>query len=290
MVRAGLREVQLIPFVSEDDLALVGDTDAVRVTNPLQADEGWLRTRLLPGLLKAAKRNTSRHVRAVAIFEASNVFCIRDGVPLETPSAAFVMTGAAESGWSAPERDFDVFDGKGVVEAVLGDLGIAWEVGAPAGGPFHPGRSCAIEAGGDTVGAVGELHPRVAATLDLPGRVVAAELDVQALMRLASDVREVRDIPRFPPVRRDLAFVVDAATPAGQVQASLEDAAGELLDSCLLFDLHAGPPLDPGTKSLAFSVDFRAADRTLVDAEAAEAVERIVERLSREFGARLRSG
>jgi phenylalanyl-tRNA synthetase beta chain len=200
------------------------------------------------------------------------------------------MAGAADSGWSAPERDFDVFDGKGVVEAVLGDLGIAWGVGAPAGEPFHPGRSSAIEAGGDTIGAVGELHPRVAAALDLPGRVVAAELDVQALMRLASDVREVRGIPRFPPVRRDLAFVLDAAAAAGDVQAALEDAAGELLDSCLLFDLHTGPPLDPGTKSLAFSVDFRATDRTLVDAEAAEAVERIVARLSREFGARLRSG
>jgi phenylalanyl-tRNA synthetase beta chain len=290
MVRAGLREVQLIPFVSEDDLALAGDADAIRVTNPLQADDGWLRTRLLPGLLKAARRNVSRHVRSVAIFEASNVFRLREGSPLEAPSAAFVMTGAAESGWSAPERDFDVFDGKGVVEAVLGDLGVVWKVGGPAGEPFHPGRSSVIEAGGETIGAVGELHPRVAAALDLSGRVVASELDVQALMRMATDVRDVRDIPRFPPVRRDLAFVVDAATPAGEVQAVLADAVGELLDSCLLFDVHTGPPLDPGTKSLAFSVDFRAADRTLVDAEAAQAVERIVERLSREFGARLRSG
>jgi phenylalanyl-tRNA synthetase beta chain len=100
----------------------------------------------------------------------------------------------------------------------------------------------------------------------------------------------VEDVPRFPPVRRDLAFIVDASIPAGRVRSALVDAAGEILGSVLLFDVFEGPPLPEGTKSLAYSVDFRAADRTLTDQEADVAVEAIVERLSRDVGARLRSG
>jgi phenylalanyl-tRNA synthetase beta chain len=100
----------------------------------------------------------------------------------------------------------------------------------------------------------------------------------------------VEDVPRFPPVRRDLAFIVDASIPAGRVRSALVEAAGEILGSVLLFDVFEGSPLPEGTKSLAYSVDFRAADRTLTDQEADGAVEAIVERLSRDVGARLRSG
>jgi phenylalanyl-tRNA synthetase beta chain len=290
MVRAGFRELRQVPFASEEDLALTGDDDAVRVTNPLQADEGWLRTRLLPGLLRAAKRNAFRHVRSIALFEVGTVFRLEDGVVRERPSLGFVLSGATGEGWTGTARDFDVFDAKGVIEELLSELRVTWRVGGAGGGAFHPGRSATILVGGEPVGTFGELHPRFAAALDLSGRVAAGELDVEALMPRSSDLRQVRDVPRFPPVRRDLAFQVDAATPAGDVQRALEEAAGELLDSCLLFDVHEGPPLPAGAKSLAFSVDFRAPDRTLTDAEAAEAVAAVVERLARDFGARLRSG
>jgi phenylalanyl-tRNA synthetase beta chain len=294
MVRAGLREVRQIPFGSDADLALMGDADAVRVTNPLQAEEGWLRTRLLPGLLKAARRNASRHVRSVAVFEAGRVFRLADGEVRETPSVAFVLTGTAVEGWwPSARRGVDVFDAKGIAQELLAELGVSWRVGAAPEGPFHPGRSATVLAGegGDReIGLFGELHPKVAARFDLAGRVAVGELDVDEIRRLSGDVGQVRDVPRFPPVRRDLAFTVGVEVPAGDVQAALEDAAGELLDACLLFDVHVGPPLPDGSKSLAFSVDLRAADRTLTDAEAGDAVAAIADRLAREVGARLRSG
>jgi phenylalanyl-tRNA synthetase beta chain len=290
LVRAGLREVRQIPFVSDADLKLVGDRDAVRVTNPLQPDDAWLRTRLLPGLLEAAGRNARRGVRSVAIFEVSNVFRLETDGPRESPAVGIVLTGLADEGWSGSERAHDVFDAKGIVEELLDGLRIEWKLGESPGPPLHPGRSASVRAGGEAIGAFGEIQPDVAEAFDISGRVAVAELDVAGLMRLARDTFEVRDASRFPPVRRDLAFVVGAATPAGDVHAALEDAAGALLGSATIFDVHIGPPLPEGKKSLAFSVDFRAPDRTLTDAEAHEAVAAIVDRLTREFGAELRSG
>ncbi|HEX9123941.1 MAG TPA: phenylalanine--tRNA ligase subunit beta [Actinomycetota bacterium] len=289
--RAGLREVRQLSFVSDADLELFGDRDAVGVTNPLQAEEGHLRPRLAPGLIKALQRNVARHVRSVALFEVGAVFC-KDGQGVaEGSRAGFAMTGPATQGWAEPERPFDVFDGKGVVEALMSDLGVRdWSLGLDAGAPLHPGRSASVTVGGAPVGIVGELHPAVARRMDLPGRVVLGELDLEALRAHARPDITVREVPRFPPVRRDLAFAVDGATPAGAVQEALEAAAGELLGGCVLFDVHVGAPLAEGTKSLAFSVDLRAADRTLTAEEADAAVGRIVEALRGAFGAQLRSG
>jgi phenylalanyl-tRNA synthetase beta chain len=292
LVRAGLREVQLIPFASEGDLELVGGpAEAIRITNPLQADEGWLRTSLLPGLLKAVRRNLHRQVRSAAIFEVGTVFRLVEGRPEERPTAAFAMTGVADPGWTGAGRPYDVFDAKGVVEALLAGLGLDGEVGGTPGRPFHPGRSAEVLVGGEPVGVLGELHPTVTAALDLSGRVAVGELDLGRLRRAASAVRITgAEVPRFPPVRRDLAFVVDATVPAAAVERALREAAGELLDACLLFDVFEGPPLRPGTRSLAFSIDLRAPDRTLGSEEADAVVARIAERLARELGAELRAG
>ncbi len=297
LVRAGLREVRQIPFASEADLQMTGDRDAVRVTNPLVPEEGWLRTSLTPGLLKILRRNAARQVRSVAIFEVSTVFRRVGDRAEERPMVAFALTGAADPGWAGGGQTFDFFDAKGVVESLMAALGIEWTLDGASGSnaeapgsPFHPGRAgFVLSRDGERVGIAGEIHPKVAASFDIPGRVGVGELEVSTLIDLAPSVVRVRDVPRYPPVRRDLAFTVDAGTPAGAVQSALEEAAGELLDSCLLFDVHRGPPLPEGRKSLAFSVDFRASDRTLTDAEANEAVAAIAARLAEDFGAELRS-
>jgi phenylalanyl-tRNA synthetase beta chain len=290
LAAAGLRETWSIPFVSDADLERFGDGGAIRVTNPLQADEGWLRTRLLPGLLKAAARNLARHVRSVALFETSATWRLDGDRLAGGAGASFVIAGPAEASWTSPARETDVFDAKGAVEALLDGLGVAWTPGSADAGWLHAGRSASVLADGEVVGVFGELHPRIAAAYDLSGRVAVAELDAEALERLSGRGLEVRDVPRFPPVRRDLAFVVDAATPAGAVREALAEAVGEVLGDVTLFDVHVGPPLPTGKKSLAFSVDLRAADRTLTDVDANDAVARIADRLAAVFGAELRSG
>ncbi len=291
LLRAGLHEARLLSFASDEDMTLLGDLDAIRVANPLQADGSLLRTRLTPGLLHAAARNRARGVRSVTLFEVGTVF--RAGVPVqERTMAGFVLSGPAAEGWTEPARPFDALDATGVLEALMGELRIgAWSLGDPPGRPMHPGRSATVLIGGHPVGMVGELHPRAVADLELEGRVALAELEVDAL-RVAATAEPFRlsEVPRFPPIRRDLAFVVPEEVAAGAVRAALEESAGELLGSCLLFDVHRGDPLPTGTKSLAFAVEFRAPDRTLTGEEADRAVGAIVERLASGSGATLRSG
>jgi phenylalanyl-tRNA synthetase beta chain len=290
LVRAGLREALSLSFVSTADLELMGHAEALRVQNPPSADEPFLRRSLVPNLLKAMTVTLRRGGTGACLFEIGHVFHPGDPVD-EREVAGVVMAGPAATGPHDEPRSLDFFDAKGVVESAMASLGIdRWDVGEPAGPPMHPGRSAGIEIDGADAGSVGELDPRVAGRLDLPARVCVIELDVAALSDAARTTTVYRDVPRFPPVRRDLAFVVDAATPAGGVQSALEEVADDLLGSCLLFDVHVGPPLPEGKKSLAFSVDLRSSDRTLTDAEATEAVDAIVERLARQFGAQLRSG
>ena len=291
LVGAGLREVRLLTFASADDLAMTGHDEAVPVANPLQADESFLRTRLLPGLVHAVARNQARGVAQVAIFEAGTVFRLDGDAVEERQHVAFVLSGPAAEAWYDDARPLDALDATGVLGALMAQLGVReWRLDEAPGHPFHPGRSATVLAGGAVVGVVGEVHPRVARTHDVTGRLAAGELVLDRLAPLADGSVVVREPPRFPPVRRDLAFVVAEAVAAADVQAAVEQAAGALLGRCVLFDVFRGEPLPAGMKSLAFAVDLWAEDRTLTGEESEPIVRAIVERLQRDFGAELRAG
>ncbi len=290
LVRAGLREAISLSFASAGDLALMGHGDGLRVANPISAEEALLRTSLVPALLGAARRNVARGVRGVSLFEVGHVFLHGDPVD-ERESAAGLLTGPADGSVMDPERAFDFFDAKGALEALMKGLGVRdWRTGAALPGPYHPARSAGVIAGGDLIGAVGEVHPRVAERFDLPDPVAIFEVDVSSLGRRFSRPVLYRDVPRFPAVHRDLAFVMDEAVPAGTVLETLGEAGGGRVGAVRLFDVFSGSPIPQGRKSLGFSVEFRAPDRTLTDEEADEAVGAIVARLAVEFGAELRSG
>jgi phenylalanyl-tRNA synthetase beta chain len=263
----------------------------VKVANPLAADDAFLRTSLVPGLLQAVTQNLARQVRSVALFEVGRVFF--PGEPVEEHDrVAAVFSGQAAPGYPEPARDFDFSDAKGVLEVVLDGLGVSgWELGdPPPRHTFHPARSASVYVGGELAGEVGELAPRILEQLDLPRRVALFELEVSVLARNRRERVRYREISRHPPNRRDLAFIVDALVAAGDVQRALVEAGGPLVDEMVLFDVFTGAPVPEGKKSLAFSVDFRAPDRTVPDEEADAAVNQIVDRLRRAFGAELRAG
>jgi phenylalanyl-tRNA synthetase beta chain len=288
LVRAGLREAASLTFASSDDIELIGHDRPIRVANPPSAEQPFLRTSLVPGLLGAVRRNLDLGSRSVALFEAGHVF--RAGEPVdEREHVSFVLAGQVGDGLHREERAYDVVDVKGVVELLLGGMGVPWTLAGPAERPFHPGRSGTVMVGGRPAGMLGELHPFDASRLDLPGRVAVAELDVTFLGVMRASVPSVRPVPRFPPVRRDLAFVLPDEVPAGAVLGAIEAAGSELLDRSLLFDVFRGGVIPEGSKSLAFALEFRAPDRTLTDDEVDPVVAAIVDRLRSELGAELRA-
>jgi phenylalanyl-tRNA synthetase beta chain len=291
---AGLWETRLWTFVPPSDPELFGDSRrvGVRLANPVAEDESTLRTSLLPGLLRAARRNVAHRRRSVRLFEVGTTFVSADREPREIARLAAVLTGSTDEEWPGSRREMDFLDAKGVLAHLLDSLGVdGWGLSQFAVDPFHPGRCTqVIVPGAPPIGELGELHPRVAEAFDLPGRVAAFELELEPLLQAATTGRRYRDISRYPPVHRDLAFVVDGDVPAGAVRDGLVEEAGDLLDRALLFDVYEGDPLPVGKKSLAFSVDFRALDRTLTDQEVEERVRAIADRLRRDVGAELRAG
>jgi phenylalanyl-tRNA synthetase beta chain len=290
LVRSGLREALSLPFAAPADLELMGHDGAIAVANPPSADEPFLRRSLVPGLVRALARTMSRGARGAALFEVGHVFHPANPVN-EREMMSLLLAGPADDGLYAGGRAFDFFDAKGALESLMTALAIeSWTLTGTLDRPFHPGRSAIVDVAGDPAGGIGELDPRVAGRLDLPARVAVVELDVGLLSAHAGSGATYRDIPRFPPVRRDLAFIVDATVSAAEVRSALEDAGGELVGAVLLFDVFEGDPIPPGRRSLAFSVDIRATDRTLTDQEADGVVASIVGRLAEDFGAELRAG
>ena len=291
LAAAGLLETTSYSFASAADLGLTGDRDAVRVANPLAADDAFLRTSLVPGLIRAVGQNMARQVRGVALFEVGRVFFPGDPVE-EHDRVAAVFSGQASTGYPERARDFDFSDAKGALEALLTALGVTeWALGeTPPRRTFHPARSAAVYVGGQLAGEVGELAPRLLEELDLPRRIALFELEVSVLAKHRRERVRYREISRHPPNRRDLAFVVDVSVPAADIRGALIEAGGPLVDEVVLFDVFTGAPVPEGKKSLAFSVDFRAPDRTVPDEEADQAVRRIADRLRRDFGAELRAG
>jgi phenylalanyl-tRNA synthetase beta chain len=154
---------------------------------------------------------------------------------------------------------------------------------------LHPGRTADILAGNLRLGVIGELHPTVAERFDLQGHtILAAELDFELLLQARQELSSVVTPSRFPPSDRDIAIVVDAATPHAEVEAAIREAAQPLLESVRLFDIYTGAPIEVGRKSLAYSLRYRASDRTLEDDEVAAAHARVEETLRTRFRGEVR--
>ena len=154
---------------------------------------------------------------------------------------------------------------------------------------YQPGRTARLRLNGQAMGWLGEVHPRVRENYDLPNQpVLAADLDLDWLLSQVDERYPVSPVPEYPPVKEDLAVIVDESMPAARVQAAIEAAGGNLLAGVTLFDVYRGEQIGRGKKSLAYRLTFQAPDRTLTDAETAKLRGKIVKRLQEETGAVLR--
>jgi phenylalanyl-tRNA synthetase beta chain len=301
LVNFGLQEVVTYRMTSPEREALLVPPGTaldgrpyVRIANPTVVDRNVLRHSLIAGLLEVVERN-SRLRERILIFEIGPVFLSspEEELPLEKPLLAIALSGARQmAAWQgADTMPMDFYDLKGIVQALLDSLRLAearYEPGeAP---PFHPGKCARLLLGDQQVGVLGELHPLVREHYELPeAPVVAAELDLQILMDAIPERYPVQPVSAYPPVLEDLAVIVDEDVPAERVAALLRDTGGQMLTSLDLFDVYRGEQVGAGKKSLAYSLVYQAADRTLTDEEVLKIRQRIVRRLDRELGAYLRS-
>jgi phenylalanyl-tRNA synthetase beta chain len=202
------------------------------------------------------------------------------------------LTGPrALRGWQpADEAPMDLYDMKGVIEALAAALHLPSPRFTPSTHTsFHPGRCAEVAFGERPAGVFGEVHPIVRRRFDFPPTpVLAAELEVEILLSARPSRRTIRPVPAYPPVLEDLAFIVDYDLPAERVEAELRLAGGDLLAEVRLFDQYQGAPIEPGRKSLAYSLTYQAPDRTLTDAEVRQVRERLIAHVKTSLGAKLR--
>jgi phenylalanyl-tRNA synthetase beta chain len=288
LVRAGLTEALTVSLTSPRLLERfdLDEADpwlrAVGIENPLTSDHTQLRTAILPGLLEAARVNVNRRQDAVHLFEVGRIFRRERDRPKETRSLGIVMRGMWLDGvWEVgTPREATLLHVRGVVDTLARELH-AGPLTVESGGPrwLHPGRQGRVLLGGAPLGLLGEIHPEIAAQIDLPGRTFVCELDLELLLAHAALRPKFAGVPRFPAVRRDLAVVAPADLPQASVRAAITDSIGAYLEEAELFDVYEGPPLPAGTRNLAYALTFRAPDRTLTGDEVDALIQRLHETL-----------
>ncbi|CAB4635209.1 unannotated protein [freshwater metagenome] len=314
LAAAGCTEVLSYPFVSSGSNDLFGDSaKAVTLANPIQEEAAQLRISLIPGLIETARRNLSRGLTELALVEHGSVF-----IAANTKTPVFPETSskpspeqiaALEAGIpQQPKHLSGLFLGsrlgqqpgsKAISAGVEDALQAARLVGQAVGVEFelrqskpkglHSGRSADLMVGGESVGFVGELNPAVSKASDLPRTVGVFEINLDALFATAPDSVSAKPLGTLPAATQDLSLVVKSETPAAKVLSAVREGAGELLEEITLTDDYRGTNVPEGTKSLTFSLRFRAMDRTLTQAEASESRDAGVELARQRFDAEIRS-
>ena len=248
---------------------------AIEIMNPLGEDYSIMRTTPLNGMLTSLATNYNRRNKNVRLYELANVY-LPDELPLkELPQERMQFTLGMYG-------DGDFYSMKGVVEEFLEKAGLSEkEVYDPnSKKPYlHPGRQADIVYRGTVIGYLGEVHPDVADAYGIGERAYLAVLDMPAVTEFATFDRKYTGIAKYPAVNRDISMVMPKEILAGQVEEVIEKQGGTYLESYALFDIYEGAQIKEGYKSLAYSIVFRAQDKTLEDAEVTEAMNRILKEL-----------
>ncbi|EOS71258.1 phenylalanine-tRNA ligase, beta subunit [Lachnospiraceae bacterium MD308] len=261
-----------------DKLLIPADSplrNTVEIMNPLGEDYSIMRTTSLNGMLTSLATNYNRRNKNVRLYELGNIYLPKTLPLSELPEERMQFTLGMYG-----EGDF--FSMKGVVEEFFDKVGLRGKESYDpnAGKPYlHPGRQANIIYNGETVGYLGEVHPEVADSYGIGTRAYVAVIDMPYIVKMATFDRKYAGIARFPAVNRDISMVVPKHILAGQIEEVIEKKGGAYLESYGLFDLYEGSQIKEGFKSIAYSIVFRAKDKTLSDAEVTEAMDRILKAL-----------
>lgn len=298
---SGMNETMTYSFAEPGDIERLrlpaeGLGLAVELLNPLNADMSVMRQSIVPGLLRSVAYNQARGVKNIQLYEIGTVFAAAEGrkKAKERKKLAGVLAGSMRDGaWNAPAVPFDFFDAKGVLENLARELALPKvrfrALSAEEAPQLQPGRAAEMMANGAVVGWVGEVHPLVVDAFGAEPPVVAFELDVAALVRAARPARDYVDVPTFPAVTVDQAFVVAEDVPHEKMVQVMTSAGGKLLESVALFDVYRDAErVGAGKKSMAYSLVYRAPDRTLTSEEVERAHGKLVSKVEKATGAEVR--
>lgn len=284
----GYSEIITYSFVSPssfDAIRIPADSPlrkTVKLVNPLGEDTSIMRTVILPSMLDILSRNFAFKNKGVKLYEIGKIYLPVEGekLPNEPKRMIFGTYGEHEN----------FFTLKGEVDTLLEQLNVhpATYVADTKNPSYHPGRCADIMIDGKKLGVIGQIHPLVAEGYGISGEVYVAELDFTGLQSALAPERVFHSLPKFPTVSRDLALVCDEAMTVGMLEACIKKAGGKLLRSIQLFDIYRGPGIAPGRKSVAFSLELRADDRTLTDEDITGVTNAVLEKLKNDLGVTLR--
>ena len=284
----GFSEIITYSFVSPsifDQIRLGADSplrNTLKIQNPLGEDTSVMRTTALPSMLDILARNSANHNKAAKLYELAKVYLPVEGqvLPQEPKYLMLGTYGAGE----------DFFSLKGELDAVLEALRLpAAQYTADTANPsYHPGRCARITIGGEDVGCMGQIHPLVAGNYGMDCEVYCAEIRFDKLLALQLPEATYVPLPKYPAVTRDLAILCREEVTVGEAEAVITQAAGKLLRNIRLFDVYRGTGVPEGKKSLAFSLELRADDRTLTDTDSETVTKNVLDALENQLGAVLR--
>ena len=290
----GLNEAQGQTLISKAEVRGSNEIDIVALANPLSSDMDVLRPSLLPGLIHSLRHNVSRKNYDVALFEIGRVFTNINGQTKENRSVAIAITGLrALPFWSGDGRDskFDAYDLKGLVEEFIEQFGLRGVMfGKRTESTALFLESAAVTLGGKLpLGELGQLLPALAKKYDLRDATFLAEFNLDALLSKRNPAKSFKPLPQFPSSRRDVAMLVPEATTHEAVLQTVKQAKAANLESVELFDVFRGKGIPEGQKSLAHAFTYRAADKTLTDADVNNAHAKVMEALKTQLQAELRA-
>ena len=332
LAKLGMTQIITFSFMHKDGLSNMmlpeGDSryTAIPILNPISEEFPYMRTTLVPAVIEAAKRNIAQQNKELWLFETANVYEPKalplTEVPHERPMACGILMGKAnQAGWNQAERTTDFYDVKGIVDALLAELGVTnyeihrinkyeqWKeiltryysnlssdeqkrvdivsLKKYYDTYYHPGASAFYTINNVPIVWYGELHPQVSKNFDLPGKVYMFEIDLEAVLSLTIPAFRYTSFSKFPGTSRDLAIVAPVSVSSGEILSIIKEHGGEYLENASIFDVYEGEHIEAGYRSLAYNLQFRSMEGTLNDEDIDGNIQAIIDALA-EINCRLR--
>lgn len=300
MQGAGLMETLTYSLTNENSAKLLISPEVreetaapVALSKPMSEDRKYLRLSLLPELLNALAYNNARNQQHLSYFEVGSIFISKEAEltvqPKEQLRIAAALTGKwLEQPWQQEKKDVDFYVAKGIVEGLFEHLQIPVSFRQAKLDDLHPGRAAEVLLDDKVIGFVGQLHPLLSKEMDLKETYVF-DINLEEVFEAHENVPSYVQIPKYPSIARDIAFILDEDIHAGDVKKEIEEAGAPLVSKVEIFDLYQGEHMENGKKSIAYSLLYQHPEKTLKDDEVEESYQKVIEAVNSKFNAYVRS-